>query len=530
MDLYINTIGSLEASHVIFRYLDAPKIRLAVKYLEALRSARLSANVHDELLRTCYLKLGDPDAAAKIALASPSSGAEVPPLNPDGSAAPSVPISRNLLACADDPSEMLAAVCSLEAPEAVEALVAHGATIVRSLPRECAGVVIALCDGSYSPTAMADAAAGTPDKASAMGSNKQGKTKCTKYPISLFSNMFMENSKLFRLILSHCRRNDCVLTPMLRRALLELTLDEWNSAKRTGDVQIEKLRCDEAVCMLSENHVDDMGEYEALVIVQAAGFTQGEILLYERLNMIPMLLEEYAKSGTDRARRQMLAMCDIHDPDLFAEVLAHFVSMVGKQRNKDNLTEADADSESVGGTLLHDDIHEALAMARDRGDLPPVRILRILAGEGPGMFSCDKRGSDNQCGVPLSAAMDYVGAILDDSSRKVNRLKNNVEEYSRMCTDMELEINSFLSPGSHDKNEEVSKNRALPNVDIDEMYLNFCQLEEDGMREQSTSANQSEEFDRQDMMKENFWREMEISGDPFETICFYISKGYLENT
>ncbi len=60
--------------------------------------------------------------------------------------------------------------------------------------------------------------------------------------------------------------------------------------------------------MLSEN--DDLDDHEALVIVQAAGFTEGEILLYERLNIVPMLLEEYAKSGMDRARRQMLAMCE----------------------------------------------------------------------------------------------------------------------------------------------------------------------------------------------------------------------------
>lgn len=88
--------------------------------------------------------------------------------------------------------------------------------------------------------------------------------------------------------------------------------------------------------MLSENHVDDMGDYEALVIVQAAGFTEGEILLYERLNMVPMLLEEYAKSKTDRDRRKMLAMCE-HDPDLFAEVLSHFVSMARERLNKVSL-------------------------------------------------------------------------------------------------------------------------------------------------------------------------------------------------
>ena len=88
---------------------------------------------------------------------------------------------------------MLAAIRSLNAPYAVEALVTVGVgvLIARSLPRETAGVVIALCDGSYSPTAMADAAAG-----------REGNAKqCEKYPISLYANAFMENQKLFRLIL-----------------------------------------------------------------------------------------------------------------------------------------------------------------------------------------------------------------------------------------------------------------------------------------------------------------------------------------
>ena len=85
--------------------------------------------------------------------------------------------------------------------------------------------------------------------------------------------------------------------------------------------------------MLSENHADDMGDYEALVIVQAAEFADGETLLYERLNMVPMLLEQYARNGSERARRQMLAMCE-HDSELFSEVLAHFVNMAGEKLNK----------------------------------------------------------------------------------------------------------------------------------------------------------------------------------------------------
>ena len=434
IEQYIQTIGSLESSHVIFRFLDAPKIFLAVEYLKSLRAAGLSSSVHDQLLRTCYLKLGDVEAASKIMTSSSSpsltSDAATTPfsINPDGSELSTVPISRNFLASADDVSEMLSAICSLYPPEAVEALVKHGVLIARSLPRETAGVVIALCEGSYSPSIMADAAAG-PSVMAQSGTDDK-KFKCEKYPISLFVNAFMENPKLLRLILSHCRRNDLVLTPMLKRTLLELTLDEWNVGKRMGDVHVQKLRRDEAIMLLSESsHMNDLGDCEALVIVQAALFTEGMILLYERLNMIPMLLEEYSRSGTDRARRQMLAMCENRDPEIFAEVLSHFVCMAEERLNTTIMKdETSFESESEIGGLLND-IHEALVMARDYGDVPPVRILRILAGEGHGVFHSEgDKSNAHSHGVPMSATMDYVGAILDECAVKIHRLK------VRMCS------------------------------------------------------------------------------------------------
>lgn len=64
--------------------------------------------------------------------------------------------------------------------------------------------------------------------------------------------------------------------------------------------------------------------------------------------------------------------------------------------------------------------------------------------------------------------------------------------------------------------------------DIDEMYANLCRLEE---KEVNTG---NEGVDRgfggeHEIMREDFWREMENSENPFETICFFISKGYLKN-
>jgi hypothetical protein len=196
--------------------------------------------------------------------------------------------------------------------------------------------------------------------------------------------------------------------------------------------------------------------------------------------------------------------------------------------------------------LFHD-IHEALALARDHGNsVPPVRVLRILAGEGYGQFSSvnsSQESSNNHGSIPLSVAMDYVGATLDESSTKIQRLqvtislllaltplllfthslqpfhkcKNNVEEYSRLCCDMEMEIDALLSSGMSKKEGEGGPRSLLPNVDIDEMYSTLMEFAD--TKPQVTSND----------LKEAFWREMEHSDDPFQTVCFFLSRGHLED-
>lgn len=231
MEQYMHTIGSLESSHVMFRYLDAPKIPLLVKYLEKLRSRELATPVHKELLRTCYLKLNDMTSAEGIHVSTSQSITE----------ASLESILSNLT---NKPKDALATICSLEAPQAAQVLVVHGASLARILPRETAGVVLALCLGTYpiaTPRQMTlDALAGTTTNTT---------TTSPSYPVALFAAAFVEHPKLLRLVLAHCNRHKCSLTPSLRRTLLELTLAEWNQARRSGDTEVEKLRYREAIAV-----------------------------------------------------------------------------------------------------------------------------------------------------------------------------------------------------------------------------------------------------------------------------------------
>lgn len=93
-----------------------------------------------------------------------------------------------------------------------------------------------------------------------------------------------------------------------------------------------------------------------------------------------------------------------------------------------------------------EDIQEALSLARRQGVLPPVRIARILAGEGTGQFSnVGAAGkAPQQRTVPLSVALDYVGTILDESRQEIGRLRSEVEEYNQLCNSMEKEVESLL--------------------------------------------------------------------------------------
>jgi hypothetical protein len=513
MDQYIYTIGSLESSHVIFRYLDAPKIPLLAKYLEELRSRDLATPVHNELLRTCYLKLNDNEAAEKIA-AFASSAAHT------SSSATSLVSSL-----AHTPKEALATVCSLEAPQAAEALVVHGAALARAFPRETAGLGVSLCVGTYSPSALKELT-----NKSASGENvskilehvamDEHTKRCDPYPVHLFAPAFVEHPKMLRLILAHCNRNKCYLTPSLRRTMLELTLAEWNQAKRKGDTEAEKLRRREAIAALTDAHSRDIGDYDALVIVQLAGFAEGELLLYERMQMTPMLLARYAQDGGDRARRHMLAMCR-SDPEILADVLGHFVAIASEKIDHDGAAD-DASTKSEEEDIL-DDIREALALAKAQGALPPVRIARILAGEGVGQFSVDTHRNETQTQqtVPLSVALDYVGAILDDSRKEISRLKADVEEYNQLCNSMEAEINSLLiasmPPSSRVTDEEGTTSR----INIDELYAKMREAAEEGAPFENISS-------RSEKAREAFWREMNQSEDRFDTIARFYAKGIIQ--
>lgn len=149
--------------------------------------------------------------------------------------------------------------------------------------------------------------------------------------------------------------------------------------------------------------------------------------------------------------------------------------------------------------------------------LPPVRVARILAGEGTGQFSAEAtdRKNTKRRTVPLSVALDYVGSILEDSRKEASRLSAEVEEYNELCNSMETEIDSLLRASnllpSHDGRTAQPSGR----LNIDEFYAKV-KFDDgdlgDNMLEQPLEA---------------FWRDMNQSEDTFDTIARFFAKGVI---
>lgn len=150
--------------------------------------------------------------------------------------------------------------------------------------------------------------------------------------------------------------------------------------------------------------------------------------------------------------------------------------------------------------------------------MPPVRIARILAGEGTGQFTAEnpQETSSHRRTIPLSVALDYVGSLLEESRREIHRLRSGVEEYNQLCNNMESEIDSLLRASLSLPASQSDRKVQKAKLSIDDLYAKL-RSEEPGNVDVS-----------QEQPLESFWRDMGQSEDTFETISRYFAKGVIK--
>lgn len=206
---------------------------------------------------------------------------------------------------------------------------------------------------------------------------------------------------------------------------------------------------------------------------------------------------------------------DLVTLQILADVLGHFVDLASeKLKESQGGAGGDDDTEDDEAEEILDDISEALTLAKRQGVLPPVRVARILAGEGTGQFSSEESGGKKtkRRMVPLSVALEYVGTILEESRKEMVRLQSEVEEFNQLCNSMENEIDTLLR-ASNSLPPATDAAAGNSKLNIDEVYSKM----------RSTDARQ----ETADQPREAFWRDMNQSEDTFDTIARFFAKGVI---
>lgn len=151
--------------------------------------------------------------------------------------------------------------------------------------------------------------------------------------------------------------------------------DDEIEGEPLGDPEAEEITPDGIIPRILRNPHAKYDEDHALVLVQMHGFREGQLCLYERLKMFPMVVQHYmevadsaAADGNARkaadARRTILSKCreyEVNDPNLWVQVLSFFV----------NSYRGTPDEKAC--------ISEVLATIDEEKLLPPLLVISVVS-------------------------------------------------------------------------------------------------------------------------------------------------------
>ncbi|CAN0275685.1 unnamed protein product [Ascophyllum nodosum] len=294
MQQYRNTIGHLDPSYVIRRFLDAQRIGLLTSYLEALHDAGQASSDHTTLLLNCHTKLKDVEKLDRFIHPGETSSSSAQPIDttnlagvggavrarlPGATAGGSSGANFDVVTAvrvlksaghADHAAELarrhgehdwflriqlersqpdypgaLAYIASLSFDEAAEQLRRRGKPLVAALPEETTGVLMALCTGRYSrkpeETLMPSdegntgrqqrlADAGGSGTGGAKGRTDEAGRRTPMTAAEDFVHLYVDDPRWLRIFLMYVLREGGRAGPAVADTLLELLLREWAKA------------------------------------------------------------------------------------------------------------------------------------------------------------------------------------------------------------------------------------------------------------------------------------------------------------
>ncbi|ELT88573.1 hypothetical protein CAPTEDRAFT_218778 [Capitella teleta] len=366
IEQYIKTIGKLEASYVIRKFLDAQRIHNLTKYLQALHKAGLATEDHTTLLLNCYTKLKDVSMLDEfimvrriladyyhfvIILLIALQDQEV-----DFDVETAIRVCRSAgyfshalrlaekhqqhdsylkvqLENIKDYVGALVYIGQLDFKEAEVVVKKYGKILITNAPEQSTKLLKRLCTDYQSA----------------------GKTnKIQRANASEFIHIFVDNSEMLIDFLEHMIKVQPGSSQIMYNTLLELYLQRYSHQTDGASKTDEERRCLEFLQGSPNGYDLD----QALVMCQMHSFKAGVLFLYERAKLYQQILNYHIEHDDHQHIIETCKKFGTVDPQLWVQALSYFA---GKEQNSKHY------------------ITEVLSHIEKQNLLPPLLVVQTLA-------------------------------------------------------------------------------------------------------------------------------------------------------
>ncbi|KAJ3287175.1 Vacuolar protein sorting-associated protein 11 [Borealophlyctis nickersoniae] len=388
MQQYLRTVGQLEPSYVIRKFLDAQRIHNLTSYLQALHERGLAKADHTTLLLNCYTKLKDEkrlDTFVKGADDSKTSfdvETAIRVCRQGGYHDHALYLARRhdrhgwvLTILVEDLQRYKDAVdyiSRLGVDEADDELSRYGTVLVREEPAETTDALVALCGvvGGPGPEDFIHLFVGRGEwcvqflerVAERRWGEGKGKGKVGEEVETGLSRLDEDQ-----------REKEETSQRVVGNTLVELYLDNGDkSAANDGEVQDhapsnpDRSKWQQKAMKLLQNEKMSFDLDHALVLCKMRRFTDGVLYLYNRMGLHKDILQHHMDASN---HKEVIATCKKYgdkDPSLWTQALSYF-----------------AEKGTRTGDLLGDagppELLEVLDTIDKRNLLPPLQVVQVLA-------------------------------------------------------------------------------------------------------------------------------------------------------
>lgn len=284
IEQYIKTIGKLEPSYVIRKFVDSQYIELLTTYLQAIHKQGHANEDHTTLLLNCFTKLNKTDSLKEFILMKDHDL----DFNVDiaikvcrqGSPQEALMLAKKhekhdwyIKLLLEDHSKYVEAIeyiRTLKFDDAEYYMKKYGNILIQHAPLESTQFLMILCT-NYKPSVQSKAdVIGVPQKADPED----------------YIHLFLNNSARLVEFLEYLIKEECYLSAPVYDTLLEHYLHVWDTFNDGPD----KFKYSQKILKLLQNSESKYDKPQALVVCHMHGFSEGILYLYEEQKLYQQIL------------------------------------------------------------------------------------------------------------------------------------------------------------------------------------------------------------------------------------------------